>query len=107
IALRDPLMCVAGWLFLLVRRPYSVGDRIEIQGQIGDVIDIRMFQTYMLEVGGWLQGEQATGRISMVPNSIVFSSSVANYTQGFDFIWDEMVVRLSFESDWRRAKTLL
>lgn len=107
IALRDPLMCVAGWVFILVRRPFSMGDRIEIQGQVGDVIDIRMFQTYMLEVGGWLQGEQATGRIVMVPNSLVFSTSVANYTQGFDFIWDEMVVRLSFESDWRTAKKLL
>lgn len=107
IALRDPLMCVAGWLFILVRRPYSLGDRIEINGQIGDVIDIRMFQTYMLEVAGWLQGEQATGRIVMIPNAAVFSSPVANYTQGFDFIWDELVVRLSFESDWRKAKHLL
>lgn len=107
IALRDPLLCIAGWLFVLVRRPYTLGDRIEVDGTIGDVIDIRMFQTYMLEVGGWLEGEQATGRIVMLPNSVFFISPVANYTRGFDFIWDEMVVRLSFESDWRAAKKLL
>jgi len=107
IAMRDPLMCMAGWLFILFRRPYAVGDRIEINGQKGDVIDIRMFQTHMLEVEGWLEGEQATGRMLMMPNSLVFSMSVSNYTEAFDFIWDEMVVRLSFESDWRTAKKLI
>jgi small-conductance mechanosensitive channel len=66
-----------------------------------------MFQTYLLECGNWVEGDQATGRIVMIPNGVVFSSSIANYTHGFEYIWDEIVVRLTFESDWRRAKEIL
>lgn len=107
IALRDPLVGLAGWLFILVRRPYVIGDRIQVGETFGDVIDIRMFQTYLLECGNWVDGDQATGRIVMIPNGVVFSSSIANYTHGFEYIWDEIVVRLTFESDWRRAKEIL
>jgi small-conductance mechanosensitive channel len=107
IALRDPLCALAGWLFILTRRPYTIGDRIQVGETFGDVIDIRMFQTYLLECGNWIDGDQSTGRIVLIPNSSVFSIGVANYTHGFEFIWDEAQVRLTFESDWRRAKEIL
>lgn len=107
IALRDPIVCVVGWAFILIRRPFQVGDRIQIGENRGDVIDIRMFQTYLMECGEWIDGDQSTGRILLIPNNSVFSATMANYTHGFDYIWDEVVVRLTFESDWRRAKDLL
>ena len=107
IALRDPIVCLVGWVFILIRRPYQVGDRVAIGQHRGDVIDIRMFQTYLMECGEWIDGDQSTGRILLIPNNSVFSATMANYTHGFDYIWDEVGVRLTFESDWRRAKELL
>ncbi|MHC5024148.1 MAG: mechanosensitive ion channel family protein [Planctomycetota bacterium] len=107
IALSDPLSNLAGWMFILTRRPYVVGDRIEIDGHVGDVIDIRLFQTFLLECGQWVDADQSTGRIIMVPNNRVFKSTTANYTHGFEYIWDEIEVLVTFESDWRRAKQIM
>lgn len=107
IALRDPIVCLVGWAYILVRRPYVIGDRVQIGEHRGDVIDIRIFQTYLMECGNWIDGDQSTGRILLVPNNSVFSSTTANYTHGFEYIWDEIIVRLTFESDWKKAKQLL
>lgn len=107
IALADVLANLAGWIFLLARRPYEVGDRIEIDNKTGDVIDIRLFNTYLMECGNWVEADQSTGRILLVPNGRVFKTNVANYTQGFQFIWDELRVLVTFESDWKRAKEIL
>ena len=107
IALQDPLTNFAGWLFLIVRRPFVVGDRIEIGEIAGDVIDIRLFQFSLIEIGKWVDADQSTGRIVHAPNGLVFRTPVANYTQGFNFIWNELPVMVTFESDWRKAKTIL
>ena len=107
IALGDTILSVAGWLFILVRRPYSVGDRIKIGDVIGDVIDIKLFQTTMLEVGGWVSGEQSTFRLVHCPNNALFRQPVWNYTSGFPFIWDELGVVITFESDWRKARQIM
>jgi small-conductance mechanosensitive channel len=107
IALKDLVANLAGWVFLVWRRPFQVGDRIEINGQSGDVVDIRIFQFTILEVGNWVDADQSTGRIVHVPNSLVFSHAVANSTTEFAFIWHEIPVLLTFESDWKRAKRLL
>jgi len=107
IALQDPLVNLAGWLFLSVRKPFTVGDRIEISGQRGDVIDIRLFQFSLIEIGNWVDADQSTGRIIHVPNGWVFKHNLANYTSGFRFIWDEIAVMVTFESDWRKAKEIL
>lgn len=107
IALQDPLVNLAGWLFLSVRKPFTVGDRIEISGLRGDVIDIRLFQFSLIEIGNWVDADQSTGRIIHVPNGWVFKHHLANYTSGFRFIWDEIAVMVTFESDWRKAKATL
>lgn len=107
ISLRDPFVSLSGWLFILLRRPFVIGDRIQVGDTFGDVVDIRMFQTYLLECGNWVDADQATGRIVMVPNAVVFTTPIANYTHDFAYIWDKVVVRLTFESDWKRAKKLL
>ena len=107
IALKDPLTNIAGWFFIVFRKPFSVGDRIQIGQHAGDVIDIRLFQFTILEIGNWVQADQSTGRIIHMPNGKVFQESQANYTAGFDYIWHEIPVLITFESDWKKAKTIL
>ncbi len=107
LALQEAVLCVAGWLFILIKKPFDLGDRIEINGIKGDVIDIRTFQTTLLEVGNWVQGEQSTGRIVHIPNSYVFKHHCYNYTRGFEFIWNELSVIVTFDSDWNKAKEIL
>lgn len=88
MALQEVILCMAGWLLILVRRPFEVGDRIEVSGVKGDVIDIRLFQTSLLEIGNWVQADQSTGRIVKIPNSFVFKKETYNYNRGFEFIWN-------------------
>ena len=107
IALKDPITDIAGWFFITWRAPFEITHRIEIGRFKGDVIDIRIFKFTILEIGGWVGGDQPTGRVVHIPNSVVFSESLANYTVGFNFIWDELKVLVTFESDWRKAKAIL
>jgi small-conductance mechanosensitive channel len=107
IALKDVVTSLAGWIFILWRRPFQLGDRIQIGGRAGDVVDIRLFQFTVLEIGNWVNADQSTGRIIHVPNSLVFSEPLSNYTAQFEFIWNELPVLLTFESDWKKAKTIL
>ncbi len=107
IALRDLVANTAGWAFILLRHPFTVGDRIQVGEHRGDVVDIRLFQFTLLEIGGWVDADQSTGRVIHVPNARVFSDPLANYTAEFPYIWHEIPVLVTFESDWRRAKKIL
>ena len=107
IALRDLLVNMAGWLFIVSRRPFGVGDRIQVSGVSGDVIDQRLFQFSLLEIGTWVDADQSTGRIIHMPNGKVFTEPQFNYTRGFGYIWNELPVLVTFESDWRTAKRML
>jgi small-conductance mechanosensitive channel len=107
IALKDPITNVIGWVFILWRKPFEVGDRIEIGQYAGDVVDQRIFQFSMMEIGNWVDSDQSTGRILHIPNGMIFTSGVANYTHGPDYIWNEIPVLITFESDWEKAKGLL
>ncbi len=69
--------------------------------------DLRLFQFTLLEVGNWVDAEQSTGRMIHVPNGMVLTHPLANYTTGFEHIWDEIPVLITFESNWRKAKDLL
>jgi len=107
IALRDPVINFAGWIFIMLRKPFVVGDRVQIGEHRGDVIDTRIFQFTMAEIGNWVDSDQSTGRIIHVPNGWVFNRSTANYSQGFDFIWNELPIMVTFESNWAKSKTIL
>jgi small-conductance mechanosensitive channel len=105
--LKDPVVNIAGWLFILIRRPFSIGDRIEIGNLKGDVIDMRIFQFTLNEIGNWVDADQSTGRIIHVPNGKIFTEPQMNYTAGFSHIWNEIGVMVTFESDWKKAKSIL
>ena len=107
IAFKDLLVNLAGWVFIMIRKPLTVGDRIQIGEVSGDVIDIRIFQFSVVEIGNWVDADQSTGRIIHIPNGVVFSIWQANYTAGFEYIWNEIPVLLTFESDWKKAKEIL
>lgn len=107
IALKDPLVNVAAWVFILWRRPIAPGDRVSIRDLTGDVIDQRLFAFTLLEVGTRTGAGQSTGRIIHVPNGWVFADAVTNHTGAFAYVWHEIPVVVTFESDWRAAKQLL
>jgi len=106
IALYDVLKNLAGWAYILPRRPFRTGDRIEIGDHAGDVIDIRVFRFSILEIGNWVHADQSTGRIIHIPNGLVFTLPVANFTEGFSFIWHEIPLLITFESNWKRAEAM-
>ncbi len=107
IALKDPLTNLAGWFFIIFRHPFVVGDRVQMGEHAGDVIDIRLFQFTILEIGNWVDADQSTGRIIHIPNSKVFFDAQANYSSGFNYIWNEIPVTITFESNWKKAKEVL
>jgi small-conductance mechanosensitive channel len=107
IALKDLLVNLAGWIFIMWRRPFEVGDRIQIGNLAGDVIDLRIFQFTLMEIGGWVDADQSTGRVVHIPNGKVFTEAQANYHKGFQYIWNEIPVLVTFESNWEKAKGIL
>jgi small-conductance mechanosensitive channel len=107
IAFQDPIVNMAGWYFILLQKPFKVGDRIQIENQIGDVVDINLFQFSIVEVGHWVGEEQSTGRIIHIPNAKIFKFPLANYNEGLDYIWNEIAVMVTFESDWKKCKQVL
>ncbi len=107
IALKDPLTNIAGWLFIIFRKPFVVGDRVQVGPHTGDIIDIRPFQFTMLEIGNWVEADQSTGRIIHLPNGKVFLEPQANYSSGFEYIWNEVQVNITFESNWEKAQSIL
>jgi small-conductance mechanosensitive channel len=107
IALKDVISNFAGWLFIMWRKPFLVGNRIQIGNHSGDVIDIRPFQFTILEIGNWVKADQSTGRMIHIPNNLIFTQPQCNYDYGFKYIWNEIPVLITFESDWAKAKEIL
>ena len=107
LALHDVLLNIAGWFYIVIRRPYKDGDRIELGGVRGDVIDIRLFETTLLEIGNWVDGDQSTGRVVHLPHGQIFRHPLHNYTRGFEYLWNEVSIILTFESNWQKAREIL
>src|SRR5579864_3252810 len=107
VALREPLLSIAGRIAIFAGHIYSVGDRIDIDKITGDVVDVGFFYTRMMELGNWIGGDQATGRIVQFSNSIVFGHAVYNYTQNFSYIWDEIKLPVTYGSNVQEASNIL
>ena len=107
ISLQDVFKNFVGGFALLVNNTYRVGDRIEVDGSFGDVIDIGLFYTTLLELRQWVAGDQATGRLSIIPNCKTLGSPVHNYTKDHQFVWDELTVPITYDSNWKKALDLI
>jgi small-conductance mechanosensitive channel len=103
IALQDFFKNFVGGILVFSTGIYRVGDRIEIDSKFGDVIDIGLMYTTLLEIREWVEGDQATGRLTIVPNGKVISGVVHNYTKDHSFIWDEIELPITYDSDWKYA----
>lgn len=107
IAMREVLLSVAAWINIILRSPFKQGDRIEVNGIQGDVIDIRLLHSTLMEIGGWVGADQSTGRILHFPNAWLYQHGIYNYTRGFGFIWNEIPFTITFRSDWNAAREII
>jgi len=100
-ALQTPIASLIGWVYLLIRQPYRVGDRIQIEEAKGDVIDVGYLDTTLWEFGGpYLSTQHPSGRIIKFPNSLVLSKIVYNYSWPlFPYIWNEIKFNVAYNSD--------
>jgi small-conductance mechanosensitive channel len=106
-ALQEVIASVAGWVAVSFGRFFSPGDRIQLGGITGDVIDIGILRTTLMECGEWVKSDLYNGRIVRVANSFVFKEPVFNYSADFPFLWDEIILRVRYGSDWEHARDVL
>lgn len=106
-ALQEVIASFAGWIAISLGGFYSPGDRVQLGGIKGDVIDISILRTTLMETGEWVAGDLYTGRIVRIANSFVFKEPVFNYSGEFPFLWDEITLPVRYGSDWRLARKIL
>lgn len=106
-ALQEVITSAAGWVAVSLGSFYHVGDRVQLGGIKGDVIDIGVLRTTIMEVGEWVGGDNYTGRIVRVANSFVFKEPVYNYSADFPFLWDEIRIPVRYDSDYGLARQIL
>lgn len=106
-ALREVITSVAGWVGILFAGFYKTGDRVQLGGIKGDVIDIGILRTTVMEIGEWVDADLYNGRIVRIANSFVFSEPVFNYSADFPFLWDEIKVPIRYGSNYEMTKNIL
>lgn len=106
-ALQEVIASVAGWLAVMFGNFYKTGDRVQLGGIKGDVIDISVLRTTLMETGQWINGDLYNGRIVKVANSFVFKEPVVNYSMDFPFLWDEIQLPIRYGSDYELAKKIV
>ncbi|MDY0781111.1 mechanosensitive ion channel family protein [Tenacibaculum sp. IB213877] len=107
ITLQELILSIAGSFYIFLVRVYKPGDRIEINGIKGDVIDIDSIYTTMMEIGEWVSSDNYSGRIVKLSNAFVFKGPVYNYSQDFPFVWDEFNLPIRYGSDVELAKSII
>lgn len=106
-ALQKPITGLAGWIMIILKRPFNYGDRVIIGNVKGDVVDITPTHIYLSEIGGLVAAEEKSGRIILVPNSILFEQNIINYTMKDEYILDQVVLTITYHSDLKQAKRIV
>lgn len=106
-ALQEVILSIAGWFAIFGSNMYKPGDRIEINGVKGDVIDIGVTKTTLMEIGEWVKSDNYSGRIVQISNSFVFKGPVHNYSTDFPFVWDEIDLPIKYGSDIQLANQII
>lgn len=107
IALAPVIVSMARWALIISSKLYKVGDCVQLGGIIGDVTDVGIIKTSLLEIGNWVQADQLTGRVVAVSNAAVFKDPLFNYTQGAPYIWDEFTVPIAYGPRWEQARSTM
>ncbi len=102
-----PVTNFVGWMVIIARGPYKIGDRIEVDGKKGYVVDITLMSTQLREFGAWMDGDTFTGRLLVIPNSKVFETEIINYTKYGDFVYDEVQFAITYESDYGKVEEIM
>jgi small-conductance mechanosensitive channel len=97
----------AGYLNIVTGNLFRIGDRVRIGNVVGDVLDITILRTTVMEIGEWVEADQYTGRVVSIANRVVFSEPVFNYTQHWHYLWDEIMIPITYDSNWRRAAEMM
>jgi small-conductance mechanosensitive channel len=105
-ALQRPITGMAAWIMIITKRPFEIGDRIIIGDTKGDVHDISLTHVHLREIGGTIASEESSGRVILIPNSILFEQKIINYTLDSDFILDEVISLITYESNLEEAKKI-
>jgi small-conductance mechanosensitive channel len=106
-ALQEVIVSIAGYLAISFGRFFKIGDRIQLSGTVGDVIDVGVFSTTLMEIGEWVKSDQYSGRVVRVANSFVFTEPVYNFSADFPYLWDEIVLPIKYGSDIPMARSIL
>ncbi len=105
-ALQEVIASFAGWLAIMFGGFYKTGDRVQLGGIKGDVMDIGVLRTTIMETGQWVDGDLYNGRIVLIANSFVFKEPVFNYSGDFPFLWDEIKIPVQYGSNYEKATAL-
>lgn len=106
-ALQEVIISIAGWISILLTDTYKSGDRVLVGGIKGDVIDVGILRTTIMEISGWVEGDLYNGRIVRIANSYVFKEPVYNYSADFPFLWDEIKLPIQFGSNYQLTEKIL
>ncbi|MDX1683992.1 MAG: mechanosensitive ion channel [Saprospiraceae bacterium] len=106
-ALQEVILSIAGWVAIFTTKTYNTGDRIEINNVKGDVIDIGLTKTTLMEIGEWTNSDNYSGRIVQVSNAFVFKGTVRNYSTDFPFVWDVIRIPVRYGSDIQLANKII
>ena len=105
-AMQEVIVSFAGWMAIMFGGFYKTGDRIQLGGIKGDVMDIGVIRTTIMEMGQWVDGDLYNGRIVFIANSFVFKEPVFNYSRDFPFLWDEIKIPIQYGSNYEKAKEI-
>jgi len=106
-ALQEIIGSFAGWVTITTGSPFNIGDRIETGGIKGDVVDIGILRTTIMEIGNWLDGDHNTGRLVTLSNAFIFKEPLFSYSVHLHYIWDEIRIPVPYGSDWEKAMTIM
>ena len=106
-ALQEVIASVAGWLAIMFGGFYNIGDRVKVGGIKGDVVDIGVLRTTLMEIGEWVDGDLYNGRLVLIANSFVFKEPVFNYSGDFPYLWDEIKIPIMFGSNYTKTESIL
>jgi len=107
LASQSAISSFSGYLLIISSNIYGIGDRISINNVTGDVMDIGFMRTTIMEIGQWVKADQYTGRVVTISNKALFDNPVFNYTRHWGYLWDEIMIPVTYTSDWRRTADIM
>ncbi len=107
IALQDLCSSFVGWFVIAISRRINVGDHVEINGIVGDIVDIQILRTTLLECRNWLDTDDHTGRVVLIPNNFIFKEHLFNFSFAHSFVWHRLDITVTYETPFDEARALL